>query len=480
MIVALTSATGLYFIRQYIVAQAESRIHDVLQEAEALHYYVQRKMHPTMYTLKKEGRMPEEFYSPQILSSSYIAREVFDQYNKIRQQNGQPMVEYRMASKNPRNHINQADSLETVLIDLFNKDTTLKKYSEIVSVHGEKFLYYARPFLRVDDNCLACHGNMENAPGNLRDYYNWDSGFNLKTGEIPAVEILRTPLNAEKNTITLISIIVVLISLMFITLILLISETRARNREINRQKREIEDHLIRLKETQNRLIQSEKMASLGVLTAGVAHEINNPLNFINGAYLGFEKFFTNELPARKNEVSIYLNSLKTGIDRASEVVKGLNHFSRQSQKFNEDCKLHTIIDNCLLMLRNKVSDRIEIVKVYCEGEPVVKGNEGKLHQVFLNILTNAVQAISGRGRISIRTERQNKAITVIIEDNGCGIAPEEINRIIEPFYTTKEPGQGVGLGLSISYSIVKEHRGEMEFTSQPDQGTTVMITLPEK
>jgi hypothetical protein len=150
LIIAIATISSILFIRQYIIKQAESRIQDVLQEAEALHYYVQREMHPAMYLLKDQGRMPQEFYSPEILSSSFITRQVFSQYNIIRNKNNQPPVEYRMASLNPRNSINKADSVEAKLIELFNRDSTFKKYSGIININGEKHLYYARPFLRVE------------------------------------------------------------------------------------------------------------------------------------------------------------------------------------------------------------------------------------------------------------------------------------------------------------------------------------------
>ena len=476
-IISIATIVSIFFTRQYIVKQAESRIQDVLQEAEALHYYVQREMHPIMYLLKEEGRMPKEFYSPEILSSSYITRRVFNQFNNIREMNKMPLIKYRMASINPRNKINKADSMESSLILLFNKDSTIKKFTGIVIQHGVKHLYYARPFLRLENNCLKCHGKKEDAPKALSDYYKWDSGFNLKAGEIPAIEIITTPLDAEFKTLSFIGSAILTISVLFIFLIILYSHLSLKNKIINEQKNEIEINLTKLKETQNKLVQSEKMASLGILTAGVAHEINNPLNFISGAYLGFEKFFSNKAPEYKNEVSVLLRGLQTGIKRASEVVQGLNHFSRDSKNYNEDCSLHTIIDNCLLILKNKSKERIEIEKHYWQNDIVIKGNEGKLHQVFINILTNSIHSIEKSGVISIETQKNKNIVSVVIKDSGYGIAKENLSKIIEPFFTTKAPGEGMGLGLSITYNIIKEHNGDIEFESEINNGTTVKLTF---
>ena len=126
-----------------------------------------------------DDRDPGQFLVSVATSDNVYANEVFKQYNIIQEKNHRTHVEYRMASKNPRNKINKADSLEAALIDLFNKDSSITKYTGIVTLHGEKHLYYARPFLRVEKNCLKCHGEREDAPKSLSDYYKWDSGFNL-------------------------------------------------------------------------------------------------------------------------------------------------------------------------------------------------------------------------------------------------------------------------------------------------------------
>ncbi|KKK54128.1 hypothetical protein LCGC14_3087860, partial [marine sediment metagenome] len=156
---------------------------------------------------------------------------------------------------------------------------------------------------------------------------------------------------------------------------------------------DLEKALKDLKNTQAQLIQSEKMASLGILTAGVAHEINNPLNYIMGAYVGLDNYFKQEGSSDEQQILFLLNSIKTGIDRTSNIVKGLNQFSRVNSIFDENCNIHSIIDNCLLMLNSKVVNKTVIKKKYIDETIEVKGNVGKLHQVFINILTNAIHAL---------------------------------------------------------------------------------------
>ncbi len=247
---------------------------------------------------------------------------------------------------------------------------------------------------------------------------------------------------------------------------------------ISEQNTELSETMQNLKEAQSQLVQSEKMASLGVLTAGVAHEINNPLNFILGGYLGLNTYFEETGQKQNERAQVLLNSIKVGVDRASDIVKGLNQFSRSTDNLTEEVKIHGIIDNCLIILNNQFKNKIEIKKQYPEDPLKTKGNSGKLHQVFLNVLSNAIQAIDNSGIISITISKNKKDLSIEITDTGCGISQENISKITDPFFTTKDPGKGTGLGLSIAYTIINEHQGSMEFKSELNKGTTISITLP--
>lgn len=255
-------------------------------------------------------------------------------------------------------------------------------------------------------------------------------------------------------------------------------ELYEKNQIVNEQNVELSATMLQLKEAQSYLIQAEKMASLGVLTAGVAHEINNPLNYIMGGYLGLDNYFQKSKQTLDEDIPILLNSIKIGIARASDIVKGLNQFSRNNETLTEECDIHSIIDNCLVMLNNQLKNRIEVEKNLTNAEFKTHGNVGKLHQVFINILTNSIQAIEKEGKISIITYKQENNSIIEISDTGCGISTENLVKITDPFFTTKDPGKGTGLGLSISYNIIQDHKGKIEFQSILNSGTTVTLTLP--
>lgn len=301
--------------------------------------------------------------------------------------------------------------------------------------------------------------------------------------------LLKSPYIIMIGSIIYISFIILLTSgelYKYFTSTIILKEKREKDLEdykhrleekVSERTNELKSTLKNLQETQKQLIKKEKMAALGVLTAGVAHEINNPLNYIMGGYVGLD----NELKANNIEIdqriSVYLEGIKTGVDKAAEIVKGLNQLNRNNESYNEKCDIHSILDNSLLILNIKLEKRIEILKNYSSEVLLTLGNTGKLHQVFINILSNAIDSIEQNGKISITTNSENKKIKIIIEDNGCGIPDKNLNKILDPFFTTKDPGKGTGLGLSITNTIIEQHKGKLQILSTVGKGTIVLIEL---
>lgn len=256
-------------------------------------------------------------------------------------------------------------------------------------------------------------------------------------------------------------------------------ELRATNEELYTQREHLSLTLEKLKETQEQLIQTEKMASLGVLTAGVAHEINNPINYIYNGAMAIENFLVDNSPENLETLKPLFEAINTGINRVTGIVKSLNKYSRKDESSLVKCNLNEILDNALAMLYNQYKKRIEITKEYSDAPPVILAKEGELHQVFLNILINAIQAIESEGTITVKTQITDNGVSIYIKDSGFGIQPENINKIFDPFFTTKDPGKGTGLGLSITKRIIQEHKGTIHCYSEPNNGTEFVITLPQ-
>ncbi|OCQ97482.1 hypothetical protein BCD64_21040 [Nostoc sp. MBR 210] len=289
------------------------------------------------------------------------------------------------------------------------------------------------------------------------------------------------------------------------------SETKFRTKT-----QQLEEALRQLQQTQSQLIQSEKMSSLGQLVAGIAHEINNPVNFIYGnlKYANdyvqdllnlieiYQQHFSPRTPEAHQEIYAIdldfirhdlpkvLDSMNTGAERIRQIVLSLRNFSRVDEEGMKLVNIHEGIDNALLLLQNRLKSQpestgIEVIKEYGDL-PQVMCHPGQMNQVFMSLLTNAIDALEeiaiAHPQIQIRTQLQaSDRIKISITDNGPGINAKIRDRIFDPFFTTKPVGKGTGMGLSISYQIiVKKHRGELHCVSTPGEGTEFVISIPTK
>ncbi len=274
---------------------------------------------------------------------------------------------------------------------------------------------------------------------------------------------------------------------------------------------ELEKTLQDLQQTQSKLFSSEKLASIGQLTAGVAHEINNPINFVYGGIQSLqvllehlfeilEKYkklenlenqnldkFKREIQTLKEDIDYEdllvelqncISDIKTGAERTTEISKSLRIFVRADEDILQKADIHSGIDSTLVILRNQYKGRIEIVKNYDPELPKIECYFGKLNQVFMNLLSNGIQAIKDEGIITISTQQKGNQIEISIKDTGSGISEENMKNLFKPFFTTKDVGEGTGLGLSISKTIIEKHRGSIEVSSEFGKGTIFTINLP--
>lgn len=266
-----------------------------------------------------------------------------------------------------------------------------------------------------------------------------------------------------------------------------------------------------LEETQDQLVQSEKMASIGQIAAGVAHEINNPIGYVLSnlgtldsylaslfglleGYLESErKLSASEPPSSdpasalragpdveflRNDITALLAESRDGIMRVKHIVQDLKDFSRGGvDEAWEIVNLHAALDRTISIVRNELKYKARIETNY-GTMPEVECLPSRLHQVFLNLIVNAGQAIQANGTIAISTGASAREIWICVEDSGCGIPKEHLNRVFEPFFTTKPVGQGTGLGLSVSYSIVRRHGGVIDVESEVGRGSRFTIRLP--
>lgn len=264
----------------------------------------------------------------------------------------------------------------------------------------------------------------------------------------------------------------------------------------------------RLEEANNQLLQSEKMASIGQLAAGIAHELNNPIGFVHSnlgtlegylhdimaiidAYDSEARKTDGQLPIGlqklreerdfdfvRDDIVKLLDESRDGLGRVRKIVQDLKTFSRVGEQEWQSADLHQGLDSTLNIVWNELKYKCQVVRDYGDIPPVYC-LISQLNQVFMNLLVNAGHAIEQKGTITIRTRPlPDDQVCVEISDTGSGIPADRITRIFEPFFTTKPVGQGTGLGLSVSYNIIRRHHGRIEVDSTPGIGSTFRITLP--
>lgn len=283
------------------------------------------------------------------------------------------------------------------------------------------------------------------------------------------------------------------------------AELWSANQTLAREQQELTELLKKIEEAQNQLLQSEKMAAIGQLAAGVAHEINNPVGFVN-SNIGTLKTYTEQLlevidayeaiaaggdPARlaeakqkadldflREDLPQLINESQDGLSRVTRIVQDLKDFSHVDESHQQEADLNAGIESTLNVVWNEIKYKAEIIRQLGEV-PNVNCVPAQINQVFMNILVNAAQAIDNRGTITLRSGTENNYAWFEIEDTGKGMPEDVRKRIFEPFFTTKPVGKGTGLGLSISYDIiVKKHGGSLDVRSVPGKGTCFRIMLP--
>lgn len=291
---------------------------------------------------------------------------------------------------------------------------------------------------------------------------------------------------------------------------------KAMEHRIGQRNRVLRKALVDLKESQAQLVQSEKMASLGQMVAGVAHELNTPLGYVQNnlqlleglnapllqlvdaqaaladclsdpacdearlaeAFAQAEQVRAEAAPELlADDLQQLFADTRYGLQQIGELVRGLKDFARLDRAVSEEVDLNECVRSALLIARNSIKERAE-VQLQLGELPRIACMPSQINQVLLNLLTNAAQAMSEFGRIQVKSWSEGEQVLLSVQDNGCGMPAEMLERIFDPFYTTKPVGQGTGLGLSISFKIIQDHGGSIRVASEPGRGTRFLIRLP--
>ncbi|WP_374262042.1 ATP-binding protein [Zoogloea sp.] len=336
--------------------------------------------------------------------------------------------------------------------------------------------------LKVQESCLACHASQGYKVGDIR------GGISVTQRFAPIEAATRDGI--RQTTLAHAAAFAVV----FLGGWGLLEVLRRRWLELAGKIAEVE-------EAHGQLLQSEKMASIGVLAAGIAHEINNPVGFVNsnmGTLKGYNEtmiglleacragrateadFADAEFDFLKEDIPDLLRESREGLERVRKIVADLKDFSRVDQAEWQEADLNAGIECTLNVVWNELKYKAEVIRDYAPALPRVACLPAQINQVVMNLLVNAAHAIVQRGTITVRTGFDDAQVWIEVSDTGQGMPPAVQKRIFDPFYTTKPAGKGTGLGLSISYDIVTKHGGRIEVSSAPGAGSTFRVCLPRQ
>ncbi len=535
----------------------------VLERSLATHAYFTQQLKPKLFQTLESQSASSDIFDPVLMSSTYAVRWI---ENYVRKNNPLNVNHtYKSSAVNARSPEYEASPFEVEYLQVVEKQETPEEWSGVKMLNGEPYFIFMKPNIRFDEGCMRCHSSAQNAPQLLTQMYGIERSFGKKAGQISSLISLRIPLaeayvRANKLSMYLSVIYVILlffawaIQNYFLRRFVVVPLNDVRNKakaiemddillgepiplppseemadlasSFNSMSTQLKSHqddlsilvLERtveleqvcrdLKASQSQLVQSEKMASIGQLAAGVAHEINNPIGFVKSNLSTLDKYFqkvSDALTAMKHlidkegskelieEMKAVLRKYKyeqvtedfpdlieesvDGINRVSSIVQNLKTFSRVDANEWSRCDLNESLNSALEIVWNELKYKCEVHKDYSEL-PKVECYPQQISQVFLNLLVNAGHAISDKGDIWLKTWQSEEIAFIAIKDNGTGMDSETKQRLFEPFYTTKEIGKGTGLGMSIVYEIISKHSGSIDIESEHGAGCQVIVGLP--
>lgn len=384
---------------------------------------------------------------------------------------------FRLTSLKPIRPANLADTWESRQLERFEQGLR-ESWSEEINETGERQLRYMAP-LYVVESCLVCHAKQGYRLGDIR------GGISVTQDYAPIATALGEHRDELLRSSLATFLLIVLLGWGLLELL--------RRRWI-----ELAGKIAEVESTHRQLLQSEKLAAIGQLAAGVAHEINNPVGFVNsnlgtlGKYsqqmvelldkcrhgqaseVDFAAFDYDYL---RGDLPALVHESREGLERVRRIVADLKDFSRVDQSDEQDFDLDRGLESTLNVVWNELKYKATVVREF-GNPPPLRGIGGQINQVALNLLINAGHAIAEHGTITVRSGFDDQDVWFEISDNGCGISADVLPHIFEPFFTTRPVGQGTGLGLALSYDIVSKHGGRIEVDSEPGRGSRFRVSLP--
>jgi signal transduction histidine kinase len=487
LLVALATAGLSYLlVRAYVLRQAEANIRDVLLSHRGFHLYLQRSMHPEFYRALEQNQIAQDYYSPVILSSSYIVRVMHGYFNEERIADGLQPVHYKMAASNPRNPLNQANAFEASLIRRFDQDRTLHDIRQVLTLEGKPHLMRAIPFLPNTQACLRCHGRREDAPRGLRALYPGEGGFHETLGTIRAIEVVRVPIRNEIQTAALISAFLSGGLLGFMLLVMfngrLRSLVRSRTTLLEQEvqdRRSAEQEVRNLNESLEARVE-ERTAQLAranqdldAFASSLSHDLRTPLRSIDGYSRILEEDCKKALDPEGRKHLGRIRDVCRRMDHLIDAMLSLARMNRQSLN-REELDLSTLAGKIIGDLRALDPGRAWDIRIAPDlrawGDPAL------MQAVLENLIGNAFKfsAKVESPSIEIGQSVENGHPVFFIRDNGAGFDMQHAHKLFTPFQRlhSQQEFEGSGVGLATVRRILERHGGGIRAHAEPGKGST--------
>jgi len=445
-----------YSISAFFMNDAEEKIRNILLSHRGLHQYIQKVMHPAFYKARDERSVSQDFYAPQILSSSYIVRTMHAFYNEELEKAGLPEIYYKMASANPRNPVNRADNDETALIRMFNENREVNEFRKVMKIDGKKYLYYAIPFLETDNRCVRCHGKREDAPQGIQTLYPGDDGFNEKTGVFRAIESIRVPIGDD---ISAAFILTCSLSTGIVALFLLLFFNRRLKITVDEKTATLEAEVLERKKREDDL--DIKNAELERFAYTVSHDLKSPIITIKGFTGSLEKDLLN---GNYERMAGDLKRVSNAADKMSDLLSDLLEIStvgravNTSEAVNMNYLVADVMEQLAGPLKNsavKVTVQPDLPKLFCDRQ--------RMAEVVQNLVENAINYMGDQSHPKILFGmREVSGVKIFfVQDNGIGIDEKYHHNIFGLFNKLDAKSSGTGIGLALVKRIIELHDGRV-------------------
>jgi len=499
-----------YYLRAHAIQNAERKTMIIMTYVKAIGDYVKDSFRPRMLDIisRIDPQADDEFLV-EAISVTHVNTEIMKKFSRDIHD-----YIYRRVSDTPLNPQHKADSFHMKMLEYFRTHPEEKSYQALLRINGRESLVYAHP-VKSSEGCLVCHGDRRSAPVSIVKKYGDKGYFGWQANRIVGVESVSIPMASTFEYLREIALGTFLFGLVTLgALFLAIYETFTQlvsrpirrlsnvfrgivsgslplgkdiavknNDEIGeltesfnilgRHLYDAQERLKRAAKIERQMMETEKLAALGQLSAGIAHEINNP---IGGIKLCFNNLTTIDMDEETRQQ--HIEAVQSGLNRIQAIVKQLLEFSRNTPLNIRPVTVDSIIEDVLKISEYTICNKgIRIKKEFSPEIPTLRVDPNKMEQVLLNIIINALQAMDEGGTLTIMTSLEREICNISISDTGRGIPEDIMSRIFDPFFTTKEVGEGTGLGLTVSKAIVEQHGGSIEVETS-EGGTIFTVRIP--